>query len=118
MTDTKDFGTARSVTNIFEAKYKPYDMEGPVQENMSYIPLTYNKEGNNQGCYVIRMEAGAETIIHTHETNEDYLIIEGELIEIDGRVLKAGDFVHYDKGTRHNSYSETGCLIIGFDWRK
>jgi hypothetical protein len=49
---------------------------------------------------------------------EDFLIIEGELIESDGRVLKAGDFVHYEPGTHHNSRTEKGCLLIGIDWRR
>lgn len=107
----------REITNIFTAAFKPYDMEGPVQEDMSYIAPTYNRHGDDQGVYVIRMQPGAATIPHVHKTNEDYLIIEGDLIEPDGTVLGPGDFVHQDPGTRHNSRTENGCLIIGFDWR-
>ena len=47
---------------------------------------------------------------------EEFLILEGELIESDGTVLKTGDMVSYDQGTFHNSRTETGCLLIGFDW--
>ncbi|MEQ8666711.1 MAG: cupin domain-containing protein [Rhodospirillales bacterium] len=108
----------REITNIYEASFKPYDMEGPVQDNMSYLSPTYDRYGDKQGVYVIRMEPGAETIAHTHGMNEDYLIIEGELIEPDGRVLGPGEFVHQDPGTHHNSRTETGCLIIGFDWKR
>lgn len=108
----------REITNIYTASYKVYDLEGPVQEDMSYIPLTYDRHGNNEGVYVIRMEPGAETIAHTHTGNEDYLILEGDLIEPDGTVLGPGDFVHQDPGTYHNSRTEKGCLLIGFDWRK
>ena len=107
---------SRSVVNIYDAPFKPYDMEGPVQENMSYLSLTLNKDGNNMGFYVIRMEPGAGTIAHTHCYNEDYLILEGDLIEPDGKVLGPGDFVHYDPGTYHNSRTETGCFLIGCDW--
>jgi anti-sigma factor ChrR (cupin superfamily) len=106
----------RKVININRAEYRVYDMEGPVQPDMGWLPLSYNDDGN--GCYAIRMEPGAETIAHTHEGVEDYLILEGELIESDGRVLKRGDFVHYDPGSHHNSRTETGCLLIGFDWGK
>jgi hypothetical protein len=38
---------------------------------MSYLSLTLNKDGNNMGFYVIRMEPGAGTIAHTHRYNED-----------------------------------------------
>ena len=68
------------------------------------------------GVYVMRMDPGAVTVPHTHGKNEDFLILEGELIESDGTVLKAGDFVHYDPGTHHNSRTESGCLLIGGDW--
>jgi len=106
----------RSIVNIYEADYQVYDMEGPVQPDMSWLPISYNEERN--GCYVIRMEPGAKTITHTHDRVEDYLILEGELIESDGRVLKPGDFVTNQPGTRHNSRTETGCLLVGFDWGK
>jgi hypothetical protein len=49
---------------------------------------------------------------------EEFLILEGELIDSDGRVFKRGDFVSYDAGTRHHSRSERGCLIVVFEWRK
>lgn len=106
----------RRIVNIYEADYRVYDMEGPVQPDMGWLPISYNEDGN--GCYAIRMQPGAETIAHTHDRVEDYLILEGELIESDGRVLKPGDFVSYRPGSRHNSRTETGCLLVGFDWGK
>jgi len=48
---------------------------------------------------------------------EEFIILEGELIDSDGTVFKAGDFVSYAPGTRHNSRTETGCLIAVFEWR-
>ena len=109
-------GPNRTVVNIYDAPYRVYDMEGVKQTEMSYIPLTYDKDGDGKGFYVIRMEPGAATIAHSHRRNEDYLVLEGDLIEPDGRVLGPGDFVHYAPGTRHNSRTEKGCLLIGCDW--
>ena len=80
------------------------------------MPLSIDEDRN--GCYIMRMEAGAETIAHTHEGMEDFFILEGELIDDDGVLFKAGDFVSYKPGTRHNSRTETGCLLIGVDWGK
>ena len=110
------FDGKRKVTNIYAADYQPYDLEGPLQEDISYIPLTYDP-ATKRGTYVIRMAPGAATIAHTHRQNEDYLILEGDLIEPDGRRLGPGDFVHYEPGSRHNSRTEGGCLLIGCDWR-
>ena len=106
----------RKVVNIFEAAFRVYDMEGPEQPDMGWLPISYDDDGN--GSYAIRMDPGAETIVHDHAGVEDFLILEGELIESDGRVLRKGDFVSYAPGTRHNSRTETGCLLVGFDWGK
>ena len=46
---------------------------------------------------------------------EEFLILDGELIENDGTVLKKGDLASYRPGTRHSSRTETGCLLIGID---
>ncbi len=105
----------RSIVNLYDATYGPYDMEGPVQKDMSVLLGSYNNE-SQRGIYVIRMEPGAETIAHTHGCTEEFLILEGELIESDGTVLKHGDLVTYAPGSHHNSRTETGCLLIGFDW--
>ncbi len=105
----------RKIVNIHQAAFRVYDLEGPEQPEMSWLPLSYDSDGN--GAYVMRMDPGAVTIEHTHQGIEDFLILEGELIDR-GVTLKAGDFVSYAPGSRHNSHSETGCLLIGFDWGK
>jgi uncharacterized cupin superfamily protein len=106
---------SRKIVNLHDADYGPYDMEGPVQDDMRLLLGSYDGR-TKRGIYVIRMEPGAETIAHTHNCTEEFLILEGELIESDGHVLKRGDLVTYAPGTRHNSRTETGCLLIGFDW--
>ena len=105
----------RRIQNIYETPFEPYDLDGPVETDKSCLPVSWTKE-SGRGCYVIRMEPGSETIPHEHQCREEFLILEGELIESDGTVLKAGDMVSYDQGTYHNSRTETGCLLIGFDW--
>ncbi len=106
----------RRVVPLSEAPYQVYDMEGPVQPEMSYAPLSYDKQ-RGEGVYVMRMDPGAVTVPHEHKGFEDFLILEGELIESDGTVFKAGDFVSYRPGTFHNSRTEVGCVLIGFDWK-
>ena len=116
MGDKNDF-PGRKIINIHDdANYEEYDLDGPVQDEIKYIPASYDAKGDRMGVYVMRMDPGAVTVAHTHSQNEDFLILEGELIESDGTVLKAGDFVHYAPGTHHNSRTQTGCLLIGFDW--
>ena len=104
----KDSFRGRKIVNIYETPYQEYDLEGPLQDDISYIALSYERDGDRLGTYVMRMEPGAETIAHTHTKMEDFLIVEGE--------VKAGDLVHYEPGTHHNTRTETGCLLVGFDW--
>ena len=105
----------RTIVNVNETGFEPYDLEGPVQDDMSLLSVSYDRD-TRRGIYVIRMEPGSETIPHIHECMEEFLILEGELIESDGTVLQRGDFTSYRPGTRHNSRTETGCLLVGIDW--
>jgi quercetin dioxygenase-like cupin family protein len=107
----------RRIVHTRTRPFDAYDMEGPVQHDMSVIELSYDRAAK-QGAYLIRMQPGAETIAHEHPFREEFLILEGELIESDGTVLKVGDFVMYEAGTVHNSRTEKGCLLLGIDWQK
>jgi anti-sigma factor ChrR (cupin superfamily) len=66
----------------------------------------------------MRMQPGAVTLAHVHGGTEDFLMLEGELVDDDGRVFKPGDFVSYAPGTEHKSRTDTGCLIAVFEWGK
>lgn len=106
----------RSITSIAKAAFKPYDLEGPVQPEMSWLPISFRKE-IGEGSYFMRMQPGAETIAHDHPGHEEFLILEGELIDSDGTVFKTGDFVSFAPGTHHSSRTETGCFLAVFEWR-
>ena len=107
----------RSVTPIATTPFQQYDLEGPVQPEMSWLPISYRKE-SGVGSYLMRMQPGAVTIPHRHDGVEDFIILEGELIDDDGVTFGPGDFVSYAAGTHHNSRTETGCLIAVFEWGK
>ena len=65
---------------------------------------------------LMRMAPGAATVPHVHEAREEFMVLEGEAIESDGTVLKAGDWVVYEPGTFHGTRTLTGCLLLGLDW--
>lgn len=90
-------------------------MEGPVQPELSWLPVSYDA-ATGQGCYLMRMQPGAVTIAHDHAGMEEFLILEGDLVDSDGTVFGPGDFVSYEAGTHHNSHSVGGCLIAVFEW--
>ena len=112
----RDTAEERVVVNAHTTPFLPYDLEGPVQPEMSWLPVSYDRE-TGQGCYLMRMEPGAVTLAHEHGGMEEFLILEGDLVDSDGSVFAAGDFVSYRAGTQHNSWTETGCLLAVFEWR-
>jgi anti-sigma factor ChrR (cupin superfamily) len=106
----------RQIISTGDVGFLPYDLEGPIQSDIAWRPISYDRK-RGEGSYLMRLQAGARTIPHEHLGFEDFLILEGELIDSDGRVLRQGDFVSYRPGTRHNSWTEKGCLIAVFEWR-
>ena len=106
----------RRIFNLRSTEFREYDMEGPVQPEMSWLPISYD-DASGQGTYAMRMEPGAVTIAHDHPGMEEFLILDGDLIDSDGTVFGPGDFVSYEPGTHHNSRTENGCLIAVFEWQ-
>jgi anti-sigma factor ChrR (cupin superfamily) len=94
---------------------RPYDLDGPLQPDVSWAPLSYDL-ATGRGSYLMRMEPGAATIPHRHAAREEYLILEGDAIEDDGRVLKPGDWIVYEPGSQHGTRTVGGCLLLGLDW--
>ena len=37
---------------------------------------------------------------------------------VNAHTTPSGDFVSYEAGTHHNSWTENGCLIAVFEWTK
>ena len=107
----------RTVIKVAEVRMLPYDLEGPLQSDMGWLPVSFDRKAG-EGSYLMRMEPGAATIAHDHPGFEEFVVLEGDLIDDDGTVFRAGDFISYAPGTRHNSRTETGCVLAVFEWRR
>jgi len=103
------------VIDTGKAEYSVYDFEGPALDGVYQLDLTYDRE-TGHGAYMIRMEPGTITTRHVHTLREEYLIIEGDIVESDGTVLGPGEYIVYEPGSEHNSRTEHGALLIGFDY--
>ena len=47
--------------NLHTTPFQEYDLEGPVQPELSWLPISYDP-ATGQGCYAMRMQPGAVTI--------------------------------------------------------
>ena len=99
----------RRVENVHKARFEQLFSDG--MEDGSVLQLNRAKPLGS-GFHIYRMEPGATTITHTHASDEEFYIIEGDIVDHDGARYGAGDLVWLRKGTEHNSYSPNGCLIV------
>ena len=107
----------RRIINPSNVKFQPFDNYGSVIPGMHWHKITYNTE-TGQGTYVLKMDPGAKSLLHEHTNYEEFLMLDGELIDSDDKVFKKGDYVIFPPGSSHSSYTKNGCLILVFQRSK
>ena len=103
----------RKITNSLNVKFEPFDNYGTPIAGMSWHKISYN-EKTGQGSYILKMEPGAKSLPHKHINYEEFLMLDGELIDPDDKIFKKGDFITFEPGSSHSSYTKTGCLLLVF----
>jgi anti-sigma factor ChrR (cupin superfamily) len=103
----------RKIIDPFNIKFEPFDNYGSPIPGMSWHKITYSKK-TGQGTYVLKMNPGAKSKLHKHTSFEEFIILDGELIDADNKILKKGDIVTFEPGSAHSSYTKDGCLILVF----
>ena len=106
--------TKRKITNLNNVKFKPFDNYGSPIPGMSWHKISYNKEHGGHGTYILKMDPGARSLPHVHLGFEEFLMLEGELIDADGKIFKKGEFVTFAPMSIHSSQTKDGCLILVF----
>jgi hypothetical protein len=105
--------TQRRVANIKTARFQPFVIDGEPLPLQSVLQLD-DMFPPGVGFHIYRMEPGAVSQPHEHTCNEQFLVLEGELIDNDGTVYRTGDFVLLETGTQHSSHTKTGCTLAVF----
>tara|TARA_B100001029_G_scaffold176491_1_gene179487 strand:+ start:267 stop:611 length:345 start_codon:yes stop_codon:yes gene_type:complete len=103
----------RIITNPLKLEFEPFDNYGKPIKGMSWYKISYEKE-KGQGSYILKMDPGAKSIPHEHISYEEFYMLDGELIDSDGKTFKKGDFISFEPGSKHSSFTEKGCLILVF----
>jgi anti-sigma factor ChrR (cupin superfamily) len=100
----------RRVANIHTAEFESYVYEDGVSLGDSVLQLDRERP-LGVGFHVYRMPAGMTTRPHRHNGHEQFLVLEGELVDNDGTVYRKGDLVWLRDGTEHCSHTPEGCLL-------
>jgi|TARA_B110000116_G_C16296597_1_gene341828 anti-sigma factor ChrR (cupin superfamily) len=104
----------RKITDLYNLKFEPFDNYGSVVPGMSWYKISYNRDAGGQGTYVLKMDPGSKSLPHEHTGYEEFLMLDGELTDPDGKVFKKGDFITFYPGSTHSSYTKDGCLVLVF----
>ena len=103
----------RKIIDSKNLSFEPFDNYGEPVKGMSWHKISYDKI-NGQGSFILKMDPGAKSIPHKHVSYEEFYVLDGELIDADGKIFKKGDFVSYEPGSTHSSHTNNGCLILVF----
>ena len=103
----------RKITKLDHLNFEPFDKYGEIIKGWFWHKISFD-EKTNFGTYISKLDPGTKTIPHIHSGFEEFLILDGELIDSDGTIFKKGDFISYQPNTSHSSFTEKGCLILTF----
>jgi quercetin dioxygenase-like cupin family protein len=106
----------RVVRNILTTPYEPLTYEGIAHEGMTHITLDPRRTPGT-GLYALKMAPGSVSTAHEHPDDEIFFVLEGELIDHDGTVYRAGDMVLLRPGTQHASRTPDGCTLLVYQDR-
>ena len=101
----------RSLIRTPDAKFQPYNRYGKTLPDVEWLPLSGGAEADKE-VYLIRFGPGSRSHPHIHEGSEEFLVLDGELTDHDGMVFQTGDFVRFEPGSEHWSFSEKGCTLL------
>ena len=104
----------RKIIDLYNVKFEPFDNYGSAVPGMSWHKISYNRDNGGQGTYVLKMDPGAKSVPHQHAGYEEFLMLDGELNDPDGKIFKKGDFVTFEPGSKHSSHTKSGCLVLVF----
>ena len=93
--------------------FRPYDRFGAPLPGMSWLPLRYDPQ-TGTGSFLLRFEPGTASRPHEHGGVEEFVVLEGWLLEEDGRRLETGAVASFAPGSRHFSLAPEGCTIAVF----
>lgn len=102
----------RQIISTEADKFKPYNRYGEPVTGMWWLALSGELLNGEFECFMLRMDAGARSKPHQHMGFEEFLVLEGELIDCDGSSYRAGDFVRLLPGSKHTSRTPLGCTLL------
>ena len=101
----------RQIASIYAAPFKT--LMSNSAEDGKVLQLDTDRPFGT-GFHLYRMAPGTTTQAHGNIGHEEFLMIEGDLVDHDGIRYGPGDLVWLRAVTAHTSYTEAGYLMVVF----
>ena len=101
----------RRLYSIDERDWRPMKIGETVLPGFFWIPVADDESGS-WSSYWMRLQPGARSLEHQHDSTELILILEGVFTDDDGTDFLPGQTVSYPAGSRHSTSSKEGCTVL------
>ena len=101
----------RQIIETRDEELLEYNRYGKIISGLKWLPLSEDEDLQHE-VFIIRFEAESSSSLHRHNGYEEFYVLEGELIDADGEVFKKGDYIKFEKGSEHSSFSKKGCTLL------
>jgi anti-sigma factor ChrR (cupin superfamily) len=103
--------TGRQWYAIDERDWQPMKIGPNVLSGFSWIPISGDESGH-WSSYWMRLDPGARSPVHKHESTELVMVFEGVFTDDDGCNYLPGHTVTYPAGSQHSTASTSGCTVL------
>ena len=83
----------RRIIKTKNANFSPHNRYGTVSSGLKWLPLS--KENLEYEVFIVQFEPESSSSLHKHKGYEESYVIDGELIDDDGKVFKKGDYIKF-----------------------
>jgi hypothetical protein len=97
--------------SIDERDWRPMKIGETVLPGFFWIPVADDENGA-WSSYWMRLQPGARSLEHLHDSTELILVLDGVFTDDDGTDFLPGHTVSYPAGSRHSTSSKEGCIVL------
>ena len=101
----------RRIIETKQEHFSLYNRYGTVSSGLKWMPLSKDEKVEHE-VFIVQFEPKSSSSLHKDNGYDEFYVIDGELIDDDGKVFKKGHYIKFEKGSQHSSYSKTGCSLL------
>lgn len=91
--------------------WQPMKIGGQTLPGYFWIPVADDENGA-WSSYWMRINPGARSPEHQHDSTELVMVLDGVFTDNDGADFLPGQTVTYPAGSRHRTSSKAGCTVL------